>query len=116
MAMVQDPKTINYTSMPENAIATGLVDYVLPVEQMPEALVKYAMYGHKKAGTVAASVGENPDHLNQVLALLRARTQFDFHCYRKKTLGRRLARRMGVSRFDNIPEYLAHLREHPHFG
>ena len=48
-----------------------------------------------------------------MLALLRARTKFDFHCYRKKTLGRRLARRMGLSRFDNVAEYLAHLREHP---
>ena len=48
-----------------------------------------------------------------MLALLRARTKFDFHYYRKKTLGRRLERRMGLSHFDNVAEYLAHLREHP---
>ena len=113
MAMVQDPKTANYTSMPESAIATGLADYVLPVEEMPEALVKYVQRGCISAGRVVAAGSENPDHLNQVLALLRARTKFDFHCYRKKTLGRRLARRMGLSRFDNVGEYLAHLREHP---
>ncbi len=112
MAMVQDPKTAGYPTMPESAIATGLADYVLPVEKMPEALVKYVQHGHKRAGGVAA-VSENPDQLNQVLALLYARTKFDFHSYRKKTLGRRLERRMGLSRFDNVAEYLAHLREHP---
>ena len=113
MAMVQDPKTANYTPMPDSAIATGLADYVLPVEQMPDALVKYVQHGHVSRGRVVDAVDEDQEHLNQVLALLRARTQFDFHYYRKKTLGRRLARRMGLSRFDNVAEYLAHLREHP---
>ncbi len=113
MAMVQDPETANYTTMPESAIATGLADFVLPVEQMPDALVKYVQHGHVGGGRIVATVGENQDDLNQVLALLRARTKFDFHCYRKKTLGRRLQRRMGLSRFDNVAEYLAHLREDP---
>ena len=113
MAMVQDPKTAAYPRMPESAIATGLADYVLPVEQMPEALVKYVQHGYVNGGRVVAAVDEAPDHLNQLLALLRARTKFDFRCYRKKMLARRLERRMGLSHFDNVAEYLAHLREHP---
>ena len=113
MAMVQDPKTADYPRMPESAIATGLADYVLPVEQMPEALVKYVRHFHVNGGRVVAAVDEAPDHLNQLLALLRARTKFDFRCYRKKMLARRLERRMGLSHFDNVAEYLAHLREHP---
>ena len=113
MAMVQDPKTAQYTPMPESAIATGLADYVLPVEQMPDALVRYVQHGYVSGGAVVTAVGENAGNLNQVLALLSARTKFDFHYYRKKTLGRRLERRMGLSRFDDVAEYLAHLREHP---
>ena len=113
MAMVQDPKTADYPGMPESAIATGLADYVLPVEQMPEALVKYVQHFHVNGGRVVAAVDEAPDHLNQLLALLRARTKFDFRCYRKKMLARRLERRMGLSHFDNVADYLAHLREHP---
>ena len=42
MAMVQDPKTAEYDRMPLSAIATGLADYVLPAEDMPAALCKYA--------------------------------------------------------------------------
>ena len=54
-----------------------------------------------------------PDHLDQVLALLRARTKFDFRCYRKKMLTRRIERRMSLGHFTEIADYLAFLREHP---
>jgi two-component system CheB/CheR fusion protein len=113
MAMVQDSKTAASPGMPESAIATGQADYVLPVEQMPEALVKYVQHFHVSGSRVVAAVDETPDHLNQLLALLRARTKFDFRCYRKKMLARRLERRMGLGHFDNVVEYLAHLREQP---
>jgi two-component system, chemotaxis family, CheB/CheR fusion protein len=113
MAMVQDPTTAEYPRMPESAIATGLADYVLTVEKMPEALLKY-IENYYVDGRKAAIEGiEAPDHLNEVLALLRARTKFDFRCYRKPMLTRRIARRMGVGHFNEVADYLAFLRDHP---
>jgi two-component system CheB/CheR fusion protein len=53
------------------------------------------------------------DHLTQVMVLLRARTRFDFRCYRKKMLARRIERRMGLNHFDSLPEYVTFLRGHP---
>ncbi len=41
MAMVQQPESADFDQMPTSAIATGLVDYVLTPEKMPEALIKY---------------------------------------------------------------------------
>ncbi|HEY2250765.1 MAG TPA: chemotaxis protein CheB, partial [Planctomycetaceae bacterium] len=41
MAMVQDPGTAEYDQMPKSAIASGLVDFTLPVEKMPAALLEY---------------------------------------------------------------------------
>lgn len=38
MVMAQTPDTAEHSAMPGHAIATGLVDYVLPVENMPAAL------------------------------------------------------------------------------
>src|SRR5215203_2003220 len=38
---VQDPREAEYSDMPRNSIATGLVDYVLPVAEIPGRLVKY---------------------------------------------------------------------------
>jgi two-component system CheB/CheR fusion protein len=113
MAMVQDPTTALYEHMPQSAIATGLADYILPVEQMPEILVRYVQHAYLNSGTRIEAAPEAADHLLEVLALLRTRTKFDFRCYRKKMLSRRIERRMGLNHFDGIPEYLAFLRDHP---
>ncbi|MGE4002698.1 MAG: hypothetical protein AB7I48_21075 [Planctomycetaceae bacterium] len=80
---------------------------------MPEALVKYVKQLDANRGRVVATVDESPDDLNQLLALLHARTKFDFRGYRKKMLTRRLERRVGLSHFENVADYLAHLRDHP---
>jgi two-component system CheB/CheR fusion protein len=74
MAMVQDPETAEYDRMPQSALATGLADFVLPVEQMPSALVKYAKHFYINGAGSAAGQSEVPDHLNQIVSLLRART------------------------------------------
>ncbi|MDH3584944.1 MAG: chemotaxis protein CheB, partial [Phycisphaerae bacterium] len=69
--MVQTPQTAAFDQMPRNAIATGLVDYVLPVEQMPQVLMDYARqpYVTDPSGSIAPS-----DRLLPLLAMLRAHT------------------------------------------
>jgi two-component system, chemotaxis family, CheB/CheR fusion protein len=113
MAMVQEPKTAEYPQMPESAIATGLADYVLPVEQMPEALIKYIQHDYVKGSKTSADATDAPDHLNQILSLLRARTKLDFRWYRQRMLVRRIDRRMSLRHFTQVADYLAFLREHP---
>ncbi|HMO24159.1 MAG TPA: chemotaxis protein CheB, partial [Candidatus Melainabacteria bacterium] len=41
MAMVQEPTTAEYPAMPKSAIDTGMADFVMPAEELPEALIKY---------------------------------------------------------------------------
>ncbi len=113
LAIVQDPATAEYERMPQSAVATGLADYVLPAEQMPDALVKYVRHGYVNGGTHVEGAPEGADHLSRVLALLRTRSKCDFRAYRKKMVARRVERRMGLNQLDSIPEYLAFLRGHP---
>jgi two-component system CheB/CheR fusion protein len=113
LAMVQDPATAEYERMPQSAIATGLADYVLPPEQMPDALVKYARHAYVNGGTHIEVAPDGADHLTPVLALLRTWSKFDFRAYRKKMVARRVERRMGLNQLDSIPEYLTFLRGHP---
>ena len=40
VTMVQAPADAEYDSMPRNALATGVVDFVLPVAQMPERVLQ----------------------------------------------------------------------------
>jgi two-component system CheB/CheR fusion protein len=108
MVMVQDPATAEQDSMPRSAISTGLVDFVLPPEKMPHALVNYI--GHYLGAERPAQV---EDATTKVLALLRARGRLDFRSYRKRMLQRRIQRRMGLAQVQDMDEYLALLRERP---
>jgi two-component system CheB/CheR fusion protein len=49
MAIAQTPETAGYDSMPRSAIATGLVDYVLPPAAMPEQLLDYVSRAVRRA-------------------------------------------------------------------
>lgn len=66
LVMVQSPDTAEHDGMPRSAIATGLVDYVLPVEQMPAALLEYAEPA-PRAMEESAAVG----HLEEELASVK---------------------------------------------
>jgi two-component system, chemotaxis family, CheB/CheR fusion protein len=113
MAMVQDPNSAEYDHMPQNAVATGLADFILPPEKLPEALVKYVRHSYINGGVSMAATGEVPDQLVKIISFLRARTKHDFNSYRKKMLVRRIERRMGLNQIHDLAAYLRFLRENP---
>ena len=96
--------------MPRSAVGTGIVDLVLPPDKMPEAPLNLARhpYVRQPAETVAEPAAE--DQLDVLLALMRARTRRDFGSYRRRTLLRRIHRRMGLHRIERLPDYVAWLR------
>lgn len=103
------------TGMPQSAVATGLVDYVMRVEEMPAKLIEYRDHlvlvaNHKDDDGVRSDAAE---HLATVLAVLRAKTGHDFAKYKIKTVTRRIQRRMQVLQVDTVPAYIKHLREDP---
>jgi two-component system CheB/CheR fusion protein len=114
MAMAQTPELAQYDGMPRSAIATGLVDYIQPVEQMPETLIKYIKH-FTLSGSIKpeALIKKAPDHLHTILAILRTQTKYDFRCYKKGTLLRRIGRRMGLNHIKDMTDYVRYLRDHP---
>jgi two-component system CheB/CheR fusion protein len=114
MAMVQAPETAAYDGMPRSAIATGLVDYVLPPDKMPEQLIAYAQhaFGHRPRPSAAPKPSDG-DTLQKVFILLRARTGHDFSQYKQATIRRRIERRMAVAQIDRLEDYVRYLRESP---
>jgi two-component system, chemotaxis family, CheB/CheR fusion protein len=101
--------------MPSSAAATGLVDEVMPVEQMPERLLAYAQHlgriGDRKAPD--GTCRDAAEHLTRICALLRTRLGHDFSQYKQSTLVRRIQRRMQVLQIDSVPEYIERLRQEP---
>jgi two-component system CheB/CheR fusion protein len=112
MAIVQEPKTAEYPAMPESAIATGLADFVLPVEKMPEAMLHYVHANHIILSEHVDNDAELHDDLSQILTLLRINSRLDFRAYRKRMILRRIRRRMGLLQFSNISDYALYLHDH----
>ncbi|HSR96079.1 MAG TPA: CheR family methyltransferase [Kofleriaceae bacterium] len=116
LTIAQAPDGEN-TEMPRSAIATGMIDLVLPLSEIGARL---AAFGHQdidvgapaeeveRRGTEAAA-----DTLRDILALVRIRSGHDFASYKRATLYRRVSRRMQVCECDTIARYHQYLREHP---
>lgn len=115
MTVVQSPESAKYDSMPRNAISTGMVDYVLPVEDIPDLLVKYTRHREElKIGKVGSQLeNEAAGILPAVCDLIRAKFHRDFRQYKHSTLLRRIQRRMQLQRADNGSEYLEILAQTP---
>jgi two-component system CheB/CheR fusion protein len=112
IAIAQDPDTASHSGMPQNAIATGIVDLVLPPEQMAAALVEMVRHPYVRQPEPVQHP-ELDGHLSEMLALLRSETKLDFQPYRRQTLLRRTHRRMGLHQIRTMGEYLQRLRADP---
>jgi two-component system CheB/CheR fusion protein len=96
-----------FKEMPESATATGLVDVVVPVEQMPERLLVFLRNETAVEGErITAAMGK-------IYEILQRRLGHDFSEYKDKTLGRRLQRRMQALQLANIDAYVHRLQHDP---
>lgn len=110
MVMVQEEGSAKYDGMPRSAVATGLADYVLPAEKMPDALMKYARHAILEPGNkVGKNEGKFQKALQKIYILLRSQTNQDFSLYKKNTIIRRIERRMHVHQINDINDYVTYL-------
>ncbi len=113
--MVQLPEEAEHDQMPRSAIATGLVDFILPAEELAKKLVEIRQHGK------IVELAEQPDRLNEsdeqillkILTQIHTRTGHDFSGYKRSTLLRRMARRMRVTSVDSLDAYLDYVRSNP---
>ncbi len=105
--LVQAPETARFDGMPRSAIDTGVVDQVLPPEDMADRLLGYARQA--PLGRVAAQAVLEPpgDELQRIIAAVESRTGMDFSHYRPGTLHRRIERRMHLNQVDGMADYLS---------
>lgn len=107
MTMVQEPATAQYDGMPQSALSTGLVDYRLAVDAMPEVLMRYVQHPYVCGEPPSESKKvEILDDIGSVIAMIRAKAGHDFRHYKKGTLSRRIARRMGLAGIEDMKRYL----------
>ena len=113
MTMVQDPETAQHDGMPRSAIASGCADYIVPAEQMADALIGYTRHAPEIEAAAQEPESDTSESLSRTVALLYASTKFDFSGYKKGTLRRRIQRRMSLRHITERSEYLELLRDDP---
>jgi two-component system CheB/CheR fusion protein len=107
--LVQDPEEAEHPSMPRSAIATGLADFVLPVPELATRLAELIHDGEKLS--IGEVVRGDEDLVIRILAHVRVRTGHDFSSYKRSTVMRRIARRIQITRSNDLSEYYAYLRD-----
>jgi two-component system, chemotaxis family, CheB/CheR fusion protein len=114
MAMVQDPATAKYDGMPRSAVATGMVDFIVPVEEMPQTLLGYIRHPFLSSpGKINLSETSTQQQLNKMHGLIRAATGHDFSKYKPNTMQRRIERRLAVHQLEKLSDYLVLLQKTP---
>jgi two-component system CheB/CheR fusion protein len=97
-------------SMPQSAVSTGCVDFVLPPQEIACELAKLA----EIPGVAFSSDPIEPaEELESVIEVLRESFKTDFSHYKEATLYRRIRRRMALCRLDSFSEYRSQLRADP---
>ena len=111
LSIVQDPTTAKYDGMPRSAIAAGAEDFILPVKEMPEMLLKYAKNRKFKPEDKPIPVSTPNDLLDKVFILLRNETGCNFSDYKSSTVIRRIEKRMALNQIDKLENYIKHLQK-----
>ncbi len=113
IVMVQEEESAKFDGMPRAAISTGLADFVLPPEKMPEQLMAFAKHPHQTNPERAVALLSDEDGLTRIFSLLRERCKIDFTYYKPSTVTRRIERRMTVTQTETIKDYLKFMLDYP---
>src|SRR6266702_4140212 len=113
----EDP-TGKYYGMPQSAIASGDVDFVLPPEDIARYLAKIGRHPYIKLPDVEEIEEplvspEKDGELGQLFHLLRKSFGVDFSGYKFSTINRRIRRRMALRSIDQLKRYLQFIRGKP---
>ncbi|GAC1392024.1 MAG: hypothetical protein NVSMB38_14180 [Ktedonobacteraceae bacterium] len=120
LTFAQDPSTALFSGMPHNAIIAGCVDFIGSPEAIAKELTRISHHPYVRQPPVAETEAAPPGQefskqepeFQQILLVVRRRTDTDFTKYKSTTLKRRIQRRMMLLRIDSLAEYLIYLADH----
>ena len=104
LVIAQSPESANFSGMPESALATGVCDFIVPTQEMPGVIMKHL--AEEPQSTLDGSGGrEDESQYLEIYNLLQREYNLDFAKYKIGTVGRRIRRRMGYRRLDEVSQY-----------
>src|SRR5262249_29405618 len=113
IVLAQKPETAKYEGMPRAAIATGVVDLVLPPEEIAAELGRLAHHPLARPTVPAPVDSGDGDVFSRIFTVLRRATGVDFSRYKRPTIERRLHRRVVLHKLERVEQYLTLLEQNP---
>lgn len=114
ITFAQTEETAKVSSMPNTAVATGHVDFILPPQAIAEELAKIATHPYVTRPSpveLAEEQVESQNTFSTIFALLRSATGVDFTYYKQTTLKRRIMRRMALYKLERLEDYVRYLKK-----
>jgi two-component system CheB/CheR fusion protein len=112
LTIVQEPAEAEFDGMPQSAIGTGAVDFVLAVAEIPARLALYTQIAPALPLTAEGepATEDAQETMQKIMAQLRGHTGHDFSRYKPSTMARRIRRRMQIQQVEELIDYLHILR------
>ena len=112
IVLVQDPITAEFDGMPRSAIATGIVDLVLPPHALANVTYQLATSPHQRQAFRAhRDVKADNSQIQQIVGILEDRERIDFSQYKPNMLNRRIVRRSLVAGHSSLHSYIQELEK-----
>jgi two-component system, chemotaxis family, CheB/CheR fusion protein len=113
MVMVQDEESAKFNGMPNNAIATGLADFILSPDEMPSQLLSFVKHPYSTTQQIDVSTANGDTDLARIYSLLRNKVKVDFTYYKPSTVLRRIERRVSINQLSDFAEYIQFMERNP---
>lgn len=112
MVMVQDDKSAKFDGMPRSSIATGIVDFILPADKLPEKLLAYIQHPFiSELKDIKNELDDAQDALTKIIMLIREYSGIDFSFYKTNTIIRRIEKRIGINQLYDLESYISYLED-----
>lgn len=107
--------TAKFSSMPKSAIAAGVVDFVLPPEEIAKELMRLSKHPYLKSNAIQQTKEDDIDNNNPdlkfILNLLHRNFGVNFVLYKMNTIKRRILRRMLLHKIKTLKDYASWLSD-----
>ena len=114
LVVVQSEVSSKFNGMPRAAIGTGVADAIVAVEEIPDALARFAEFTREPNGKSRQVLfSESLNAEGRIHSLLHRKFGIDFDQYKPAMFGRRLARRMSLLKESEVDAYVELLEQNP---
>ena len=112
LAQIADGTAPKYPGMPDTAIASGMIDFAVPVQDMPGHIASFieALGAIEQLESDEGEAARFEQFRGEIYALLQGQIGHDFSGYKTKTFNRRVQRRKQLLQIETLEDYVTRLR------